>query len=262
MINFPDSPVDQDEFTDPNGAVWVWSDVPGAWDRKTIPRTFDALTDTPANKTGAEGKFPRVSGGNLVYDTPVTGRKNVLINGNMTINQRGFDGNWAGLADGDYGFDRWRKNGADIEQVIEAGSFETNVEHTLSGTNVVTSQITSPAAGDWTITVPNTATKIQLERGSHATDFEYINPAEQLAMCQRYYRQDNVGLYKYRETESHKYSTSPIAMRVTPAITLSNIIGATVVTTGGTTATTLRLSTADAPAGQTTQVEAAADAEF
>ena len=32
---------------------------------------------------------------------------NVLINGDFRINQREFDGNWAGLSDGDFGYDRW-----------------------------------------------------------------------------------------------------------------------------------------------------------
>jgi len=118
--------------------------------------------------------------------------KNLLINGDFSaeavINQRGFDGNWAGATEGVYGFDRWKKSGTDIIQIVEAGGYKPSSVHTLSGIGIISSQITSPSSGNWAITVVNTATNVQLELGDTATDFEVVNPADQLARCQRYYQ--------------------------------------------------------------------------
>jgi len=117
--------------------------------------------------------------------------KSLLINGDFSaeavINQRGFDGNWAGATEGAYGFDRWKKSGTDIVQIVEAGGYKPSIVHTLSGIGLIPSQITSPASGNWTITVANTATEVQLELGDTATDFEVVSPADQLARCQRYF---------------------------------------------------------------------------
>lgn len=128
--------------------------------------------------------------------------KNKLLNGEVTrINQRGFDGNWtpkgnyppAGTIaqkEATYGYDQWAKADAtNMLQVIEAGNFRPSTVHTLSGQNVTTQQITSPASGNWTITVPQTAMNVQLEEGAEATPFEIRPIAFELAQCQRYYEQ-------------------------------------------------------------------------
>lgn len=114
--------------------------------------------------------------------------KNKLINGSMGINQRGFNGVWSGLSDGDYGYDRWKRyDASNIAQIIEAGNFKPSTKHTLSGTNVTTAQITSPASGNWTIVVPNNAINIQLEEGEYATPFEQRPIGLELMLCQRYF---------------------------------------------------------------------------
>jgi len=116
------------------------------------------------------------------------GFRNKIINGNMRINQRGFNGTWTGLAEGAYGFDRWKRSGTNIQQVIEEGNFKPNTVHTLSGTGVTTQQITSPASGHWTITVPNTATNVQVEEGTVATPFEHRPYGVEYELCRRFTR--------------------------------------------------------------------------
>ena len=118
--------------------------------------------------------------------TTVIGFKNILINGDMRINQRGVT--IAAAANGSYGPDRWKKvDSSNMTQIIEAGNFEPSTTYTLSGTGVTTQQLTSPASGNWTLpNIPIAATKIQLEKGSIATSFENRPIGLELALCQRY----------------------------------------------------------------------------
>jgi hypothetical protein len=116
------------------------------------------------------------------------GFRNVIINGDFRINQRNFNGTWTGLSNGDYGFDRWKRNNSDIDQVVEAGNFIPDAVYTLSGTNVTTTQLTAPSSGNWTITVPNNATNIQLELGTVATPFERRPIGLELSLCHRYFQ--------------------------------------------------------------------------
>jgi hypothetical protein len=115
--------------------------------------------------------------------------RNKLINGEVTrVNQREFGGDWSTLSNGDYGYDRWkREDASNITQIIEENNFKPSTVHTISGNNVTTAQITSPASGNWTITVPNTATNVQVEEGTIVTPFEIISNQTILALCQRYY---------------------------------------------------------------------------
>lgn len=126
--------------------------------------------------------------------------KNKLFNGEVTrINQRGFNGNWTPKGTWNsgntiaqqelcYGWDMWAKASAtDMLQVIEAGNFRPSTQHVLSGTGVTTQVLTSPASGNWTITVPQAARNVQVEEGGEATPFEQRPISFELAQCQRYY---------------------------------------------------------------------------
>lgn len=116
------------------------------------------------------------------------GFRNRIINGDMRINQRGFNGNWSSIGNGVYGYDRWKRIDADtIAQIIEAGNFTPGATHTISGNNIETEQIVAPSSGNWTIIVPNTATRVQVEEGTVATPFEMRFSGQELALCQRYY---------------------------------------------------------------------------
>lgn len=117
----------------------------------------------------------------------LAGFRNILINGDMRINQRGVT--IAAAANGAYGPDRWKKvDASNMTQIVEAGNFVPNATYTLSGTGVTTQQLTAPASGNWTLpNIPIVATKIQLELGSIATPFENRPIGLELALCQRYY---------------------------------------------------------------------------
>jgi hypothetical protein len=113
--------------------------------------------------------------------------RNILINGDLRINQRGVP--IAAAAVGEYGPDRWKKASAGtMTQVIEDVNYIPNTVHTLSGAGVTTQQLTSPSSGHWTLpAVPITSTNIQLEPGSVATPFERRSYGQELSLCQRYY---------------------------------------------------------------------------
>jgi len=117
----------------------------------------------------------------------MAGLRNILINGDLKLNQRGVT--IAAAAVGAYGPDRWKRTAGGMTQVIESGGFAHGVKYTLSGTGVTTQVLTAPASGDWTIPdVPITATNIQLERGEVATAFE-VRPVQlEAAMCMRYFQ--------------------------------------------------------------------------
>lgn len=137
--------------------------------------------------------------------------KNKLINGEVTrINQRTFNGTWSGKSvwetqpatiagkEAAYGYDMWfRSNAArsdgtgaseNMAQWIEAGNFRPSTVHTLSGTGVTTTNITSPASGDWKIVVAQGATNVQVEEGNVATSFELRDITHETMQCKRYFR--------------------------------------------------------------------------
>jgi hypothetical protein len=116
---------------------------------------------------------------------PQAGLRNLLINGDLSINQRNVT--IAAAAVGAFGPDRWKKTAGGMTQVVEVGGFTPGAKHTLSGTGVTTQVLTAPASGNWTLPdVPITATNIQLERGEVATEFEVRPPALEMLLCRRY----------------------------------------------------------------------------
>lgn len=142
--------------------------------------TIAGLTGWMANPTAVQS----INGGQLA------GMRNRLINGDMRVNQRGFSGVWADISNTAYGPDRWKRSGlTNKAQIVEAGNFKPSTVHTLSGVGVTTSQVTSPASGNWAIIVPNGATNVMLEEGTIATPFENRPYGLELALCQRYYEE-------------------------------------------------------------------------
>jgi microcystin-dependent protein len=156
-----------------------------------------------------------------------TGFRNILINGDMRINQRGVT--IAAAANGAYGPDRWKKvDASNMTQIIESGNFKVSTTYTLSGTNVTTQQLTSPASGDWNIgNIPITATNVQLEEGSVATPFELRPVGMELSLCQRYYQVPLAGAYGflrgYHVAAATILNTTmlPVTMRATPTVAQS-----------------------------------------
>lgn len=124
----------------------------------------------------------------LTNKTSKLSGRNILINGQvLLVNQRRFDGNWASLSVGAYGYDRWKKASAsEMSQVVESGNFVPGAKYTLSGTGVTTTILTAPGSGHWTITVPQSARNIQLELGETPTPFERRDITTETLLCQRY----------------------------------------------------------------------------
>lgn len=156
----------------------------------TILQAAAAGTDYPsvASVTAAQAAADAAQA-SANYATQHLGFKNILINGEVTrINQRNV-ANWAAVANGAYGYDRWKKvDASNMTQIIEAGNFVPGAVYTLSGTGVTTQQLTAPASGNWTLpNIPITATNIQLELGNVATLFEKRPIGFELQLCQRYY---------------------------------------------------------------------------
>lgn len=163
--------------------------------------------------------------------------KNKLFNGEVTrINQRAFNGNWAPRntwAGGNtiaqqelcYGYDMWAKASAtDMVQLIEAGNFRPSTVHTLSGIGVTEQQITSPASGNWAITVPQTARNIQVEEGAVATPFEIRPISFELAQCQRYFQAIGGLRIEYYASQASQVMSLPyhfiVPMRVGPSTSI------------------------------------------
>ena len=171
-----------------NGSSWVSLADSGAFlqvaggNQMLAPLVFN--TDT--NAVIQVGSTPVA---NITTAAGIPFMKNKLINGEVwRINQRGV-ANWAAVANGAYGYDRWKKiDASNMTQIIEAGNFRPSTVHTLSGIGVTTQQITSPASGNWTLpNIPITAMNVQVEEGLVATPFEVRHIGFELSLCQRYY---------------------------------------------------------------------------
>ncbi|AOV62046.1 tail fiber protein [Synechococcus phage S-CAM7] len=138
---------------------------------------------------GAIEGITSFNGGGLTF-------RNILYNGwvntSNEINQRGKT--ISEVSDGDYWADRWQRvSSTTMTQKVEEGNYIPNRTYTLSGNNVTTVQVTSPASGTWNWgTVPSNASLVQLELGDTPSAFEYRPKGLELGLCQRYYQNLNV----------------------------------------------------------------------
>ena len=156
----------------------------------------------------------------------LAGFRNILINGDMRINQRGVT--IAAAANGAYGPDRWKKvDASNMTQIIEEVNYKPSTMYTLSGTGVTTQQLTSPASGNWTLpNIPIAVTNIQLEEGSIATPFEQRPIGLELSLCQRYYlAMTGIAIGGYNTVYSTIFSNYvfPTTMRAIPTITWTSL---------------------------------------
>ena len=165
--------------------------------------------------------------GNAFNDGALSNR-NILINGNLKVNQRGLS--IASVGTGSYGEDRWKKTAGGMTQIIEEANYLPSTEYTLSGTGVTTQQITSPSSGNWTLPdLAVTARLIQLELGDTATPFEHRSYGQELALCQRYYQELNLPSNHYflctrlsvSSGTPYGIYTLPVEMRSTPTLSQS-----------------------------------------
>jgi hypothetical protein len=78
---------------------------------------------------------------------------NLIINSTFSINNRGALNKLDTSNDplGEYSYDMWSVIGGTLQQKIADGKYTPNTEYTLSGDNIVTQQIMSPASGTWIV---------------------------------------------------------------------------------------------------------------
>lgn len=171
---------------------------------------------------------------------PVGGFKNWIINGDFTVNQRsGTKTPGVGV----YGYDRWKGHANGLEQVIEAlpaGDYTLTFGGGGTGSVDGLTPVSSPAvftvavAGDISVVVPSTATRVSLVRGDvRDEDDPYeerpIHIEEML--CFRYYLKD-VEVFASGEGSTTGQTNRcpicfafPVPMRTTPTttyVTVSN----------------------------------------
>jgi hypothetical protein len=183
--------------------------------------TIDNSVVTTA-KLAKEGTAGQVltsggAGANPSYQAPPSGR-NVIINGNFSINQRGYVSG-AAVGAGLYGHDRWKMAasadtytfsttanvttvtipaGKVLQQVIEGLNLQSGT-YVLSWTGTAQGKIgagsygatgiTGSITGGTNTTIefgPGTISNVQLELGTTATPFENRSYGTELALCQRY----------------------------------------------------------------------------
>ena len=210
--------------------------------------------DTNANLFKIDAGLDQVQVANL-NGGPLAGHRNVIINGNPIINQRGYVSGTATSGANQYTLDRWRvvTSGQSItftdsanvrtvtapaggcEQLIEGSNLFTGT-YTLSWTGTATATVggTSVAnGGNVSITggVDNTVrfssgtfSRVQLEPGTVATPFERRSYGQELALCQRYFEAGRSQIY-IGTTNTYQYSTPvfyKVEKRIAATITLTN----------------------------------------
>lgn len=204
--------------------------------------------------------------GNLVISQingQAIGVKNVIINGNFNINQRGVSGT-VSLAAGAYGHDRWKAGAsgctytfATVDNVttltISAGSLIQVIEglnlysgtYTLSWTGTAQGKIgagsysgsgvTGSVTGGTNLNIEfgtGTLSFVQLEAGTVATPFERRDYGRELMMCQRYYQKlgnvsyaaVGVGRQTGTNTASFFYVKPNTPMRTSPTAGVSSLV--------------------------------------
>lgn len=225
----------------------------------------EALTGAQATNiiTGAVGQL--------------AGFRNLLINGNFQINQRGYVSGTNVGAPNTYTLDRWRVvtsgqnvtfsasgNGnqitapaGGIEQVIEGvniggGTYVLNWTGTATATVNGTARakgesFTLPANTNATVRlIGGTASQVQLEPGTVATPFEHRPYGAELALCQRYYYRVTLSAnsqvfcqaYADNATTGRGYVQFPVPLRIAPtALEQTGVAGNYVVSTASATVT-------------------------
>jgi hypothetical protein len=209
------------------------------------PLASPTFTGTP--------KVPSLNGG------PLAGFRNVIINGNPTINQRGYGSGAATSGANQYTLDRWRvvtsgqnisfTDSANVRTVTApAGGCEQVVEglnilsgtYTLNWTGTATATVGGSAVakgGNVTLTGGTDATVrfssgtfslVQLEPGTVATPFERRPIGTELALCQSYFEAGNGDCVSYASSgvAIQRFTQNFVVLkRGTPTVAISKISG-------------------------------------
>lgn len=179
-----------------------------------------ATTVGAALFTAADAAAARKTAG-VPNSGPLSGLRNLIINGNFSVNQRGYSSGTAVGAANTYTLDRWRvvvsgqnasyvTSGAGrlvtapaggLEQVVEGASIGGGT-YTINWTGTATCTVNGTArakGATFTLTAGSNATvrfsggtvgDVQVEPGEVVTAFELRPAAVELLLCQRYYQAD------------------------------------------------------------------------
>ncbi len=247
-----------------NALQWITPSTAAIGNGSVIPSNISTQTTTPwsfaAVVNGLLGFAGNLTGnvtGNLtgtpIAPTPLSNR-NRLINGNFSINQRGYVSGTATTGANQYAVDRWKvivagqnlawtASGNDnivtalsggVAQVIESLNIEGGTyvlswvgtaTAKVNGTSVANGGTIAIAAGTQTTVAfySGTVSLAQLEPGSVATVFERRQYQQELALCQRYYQLP--GLYYSSSSGIYIQLTGnwPVCMRAAPTCTTTGV---------------------------------------
>lgn len=210
----------------------------------------------------------------LVESGPLAGFRNLIINGNPTINQRAYVSGAATAIANQYTLDRWRvvtsgqsaswtdvagirsvtAPAGGMEQVVEGASILPGV-YTLAWTGTASALVNGAAvANGGQVSLPgNTNATIrfsggtfslaQLEPGPLKTPFEMRPAGLELALCQRYFTRVSAvlnfsGYATGAGAGLYQYIYFPVAMRAAPAVSLNAGSGVNVTVAVGNVGTT------------------------
>ncbi|EPO3026001.1 hypothetical protein ACU6K7_001363 [Vibrio cholerae] len=178
------------EYTDGNGAHILRID----WQSPTsaVWNGYGSRTEWPLYMIGYKRRISRVGIDELMSAMSLP---NLIANADLTdnpINQRNFNGGWAALAVGAYGYDQWMKVSAThMGYVIEAGKYRPNAKHTLTKDDVVLGEFMSPASGHWIVAVPfATSGKFDLYAGQFKRPWHPVQDG--FTRCREYFEKGKI----------------------------------------------------------------------
>jgi len=197
-----------------DSAYQVWLDSGKTGTEQDFLDSLKGDDKVPDYSASDAGKQLQVDGsGNLVWSAPSEGvGYNILDNSEFIINKRAefASRNSTYIENINWHSDRWKKGLFDARQIwqgVHENSYEKNQSYVLSyydqfGTRVE-NQLTSPSSGNWQVSIPDTATKPKLERGTSATAWTPKPYNEEVSSCARYFR-----LFE----EKQRHAAGPITM--------------------------------------------------
>lgn len=277
--------------TTTGGALFIASSAAAA------RTTLGATATGAALFTATDAAAARQAAG-VPNSGPLSGLRNLIINGNFSVNQRGYTSGTATTGANQYTLDRWRvvtsgqaatftTTGAGRTVTAPSGGFEQVIEGasigggtyvvnwtgtascTVNGVSLVKgATFTLTAGSNATVRFSSgTVTDVQIEPGEVVTGFELRPAGLEFMLCQRYYQAltlQSAG-YTGAGTTNVYHTLLPVPMRAIPTV-VSTPVANTNVTGSAITApsagTAALNSTGAGPGGYISAASATLSAEF
>lgn len=156
-------------------------DSSGSW------RTYASSSTAKCSPLFITGYRRRISSVGIDELMSAMSLPNLCANADLSINQRNFDGNWAGLAIGVYGYDQWMKvSDTHMGYVIEEGFYKPNSKYTVTKGDAVAGEFISPASGHFAVSVPfATSGKFDIYMGQFKRPWHPVQDG--VSKCHRHY---------------------------------------------------------------------------